>query len=344
VIPETGNLAFLGIPVRNAFEMAEVDRRTTMGKSPVDVVVADSQGTASMAVTAHKQSTVARGIDGVFSLLSGPTLALKPIVQAEGRLFIAATIDASVCEGSTNLIRPYYNNAAEGRAVLEFLRTHGAKSVGIIYSTDSATAYEVEKVVLPGLATMGATVTKRTYSVGEKDFRNQVLAVHSAKPGFVLAYGFGSDLPQLASQLREQGVFGSATVIGPVGVADAILGRGLKPFAGMQYIAPSFMFEEYEAQNPAYGSFKQRYLQKYGADAFSESAVYAYDTYNMLAEAVEATASTKAQDIKAQLVAKGFTGLAGRYIFEPDGNTDLPISLAEIAPDGSRVAVVKVFN
>ncbi len=337
ILPLTGNLAFLGVPIKNALQLAEEDwkERLSTGNVRLKVTFGDSQGDPKTAVTVYSQSDALGRVDAVFSFLSGQTAALKPIAERNAALFIAATIDPSITQGSKHLIRPYYSLGAEAEALLKFIGELKPRGVGLIYSIDAATAYAAEKITLPGLRAAGIPVEVQTFKVNERDFRNQVQAIKAASPEVVVANGFGSDLPFLVNNLREQGVFPPAKVIGPIGVADAIPAQGTEPFKGMYYFGPEFLHTSYEATHPEYRSFKDRYIKRFGAQQFGESAVYAYDTYQIIAQALLGTKSADTSVVFAYLIGNNTVGVAGPYDFDESGDCEPGVVLAHVRNDGS---------
>ena len=227
--------------------------------------------------------------------------------------------------------------------MVEVVSEKKPNKVGIIYSTDSATAFEVEQIVLPGLKRMGIPSIIQPYRVGNRDFRTQVAVIKSEAPETVLTYGFGSDLPFLIHTIREQRVFNKSMVIGPIGIADAIPSKTTRPFVGMYYFGPTFLYKNYEKQNPEYCAFKTAYISRYGAVRFNESAVYAYDAYGLLSQAILTTRSIDATSLMRIFTLKKMYGLAGEYTFDKSGNCNPPVGFAHILENG-EIKLLRVFN
>ncbi len=345
ILPLTGNLAFLGVPIKNALELAEEDWEQKLSESDISIelLFGDSQGAPAKALSIHKQNAATGKVDATFSFLSGQTLALKPVVAESGGLFVAATVDPSVTENSTNMIRPYYSFGAEANAILEVIKEEAPATVGMIYSLDSATAYAAENITLPGLRSMGINTSVETFKVGQREFRNQVVSVKNSNPDIVLTNGFGSDLPFLINTLREQEVFPPAQVIGPIGIADAIPSQGTDPFRGVKYFGPPFLLPGYEQENDIFSKFKARYIEQYNAKQFGESSVYAYDAYSLLAKALLNTRSSEAGTLFLHMVENNLGGLAGEYDFDVNGNTNLPVAYSHIEDTG-EIKLLRVFE
>jgi len=345
IIPDTGNMAYLGDPVKNALIMAQEELKDELSQKNIslNLIFGDSQGNPKTAVTIYNQNKSLKKIHGVFSYMSGPTLAIKPLAQQDNILMIAATVDPSITFDSKNLIRPYYSFGSEGTSVLKVVEEKKPKKVAVIYSTDPATAYEVEKIVIPGINKIGIPCEVQSYKVGERDFRNQVVIVKLSKPEMILTYGFGSDLPFLINTLREQKAFDGIFVTGPIGIADALPSQTTKPFAGMYYFGPAFLLEEFEKGREDYRAFKAKYIQKYGADKFTLSAVYAYDSLRMLAQSIMSTNTTDASILFKEIIAKHNKGLAGEYSFDNLGNSNPSVGFAYIDKEG-HIKLVREFK
>jgi len=343
ILPLTGNLSFLGIPIKNAFLLAEEDWKNKLRNSGVYINInfGDSQGNPKTAVSVYMQNQAIKPANAVFSFLSGQTGALKPIVEQSNALFIAATIDPSICKGSKHLIRPYYSLGAEAKSLLSFIKYLKPKSVGIIYSIDAATAYAAEQITIPGLKSYGIPTTVQTFKVRERNFRNKVQVIKKMSPDIVITNGFGSDLPFLVNTLREQSVFPPATVIGPIGVADAIPGQGTEPFKGMFYFGPDFLRPDFEKNNPEFKDFKNRYIKQFGPKQFGESAVYAYDTYQIIAETLLSVKTTDTMKIFKYITQNNLFGIAGIYNFDESGNCEPSIVLARVNEDGT-ISSIKI--
>lgn len=349
ILPLTGNMAFLGVPVKNALILAEEDWKEKLAneKIAINLIFGDSQANPSTAVSIHMQNKAIKEINGLISFLSGQTQALKPVAEAENTLFVALTVDPSICSNSKNLIRPYYDFGAEGKAFLEIISEKKANKIGIIYSTDPATAFEVERVVIPGLKQTGIDTIIKSYGVGNRDFKMQVLTMKTqpdSLPEILLTYGFGSDLPFLINTVREQSLFDKVMVIGPIGIADAILSKNsTKGFEGVYYFGPLFMYSDFELKNPDYRSFKQKYTQKYKIEELNESSIYAYDAYLIIAQALIKAKTTDTPSIIKEIKSRKIKALAGSYSFDQSGNTTPPMGYAKILGNGD-VKLIRSFN
>lgn len=227
--------------------------------------------------------------------------------------------------------------------MLKIIEEKKARKVGIIYSTDAATAYEVEKVVVPGLKKLNISHELQTYKVGDRDFRIQALSIKKELPDILLTYGFGSDIPFLINTLKEQGVFDKVMAIAPIGVADAIPSKSTKPFAGIFFMAPSFIHKAFEEKNPRFAAFQERYIKRYKIEQFTVSSVYAYDNYSLLAQALIALRSTNPENLMRHFTSKKLEGMAGAYIFNKYGDCSPPVGFGFVEKDGD-IKFLKEFK
>jgi len=344
IVPLTGNVAILGVPVKNGLELAQDEWRERLSKEKVSINLnfGDSQANPKNAVTIYNQSKALRKVNAVYAYLGGITLALRPLTETDNVLLIAGTGDDSVCDGAKNIIRPYYSFRAEGEAMLEVISEKAPKKVGLIHSSDSATVYEVEKVIVPGLQKMNIIPIVQPYQPGNRDYRTQVLAVKKAAPEIVLTWGFASDHPFLISTLREQRV--KSMIIGSFAISHLVASnRVTTPLYGMYYMGPSFLHRTYEEQNPQFKAFKTKYIKRYGAEQFHEAAVDAYDAYSLTAQALLAVRTTDAVALRSEILKGGFSALAGKYIFDEAGSAKTPIAFSHITETGDS-GILRVFS
>jgi branched-chain amino acid transport system substrate-binding protein len=344
IVPQTGPLAFLGTPIVHALEIAADDFRKELSGDGLDIRLqyGDSQGKPQTAVTVFRQMTAARDFHAIFSYLSGQTKALKPLVAEEGKLYIASTVDDSVCDDSRLLLRPYYSFRKEGDAMVDLVNEMKPATVAIIYSQDSSSSWEVEQVVLPGLKGHGFSPVVQSFEPNSKDFRAQVTAIRDRQPDIILIFGFGPDLLQLVRQMKTLGLYDQTKVIGSLAISEAIVAEGsAEEFVGLHYFEPTF-YHQKEGLSQTYDMFKAEYIKRFGSKEFQQSCVYAYDSYLLLVRALHATRSTSAETIADFLLDNPIEGLAGRYDFDETGNCDLPIAYVHVE-EGGELKVARTF-
>jgi ABC-type branched-subunit amino acid transport system substrate-binding protein len=242
-----------------------------------------------------------------------------------------------------NLIRPYYSFGIEGEAMVQIVSEDKPNKVGIIYSRDSSSSFEVEKVVIPGLEKLGVPMVVESFVPNKREFRDQVTVIKAADPDQLLLFGFGPDLSALVKTLKEQGLYEKTKIVGSVAIGEAIIAEGdTKAYAGIYYFEPTFYHDGYENENAAYADFKRRYIERYGEKQFQHSSVFAYDAYLVVAKALMREKTKDASTLMDSIRRNPTAGLAGVYVFDENGDTKLPVGLVHVSPEG-ELKLVRTF-
>lgn len=331
LIPETGNLAFIGKPMRNALVLAEEEFRKRQAGAALDLqlVFADSQGNPRDAVTQFNRLADVEKINALITTLSGVIGAVNPLARDRDVLFVGLTPDPTFLNTNPNGLRVLFSFDKEGNQIADIAKQRAWKKLLILHSTDAATTYEVSKVLIPRLNADGSSATVDTFTVGQRDFQT-LCAKHAAGPwDAVIYHGFGSEIPFVAEACGIHEAIRRAPKIGPLSTLD-IKPELRKSVVGLQFFAPAFMAKG----GGDYESFAKRYTERFPGQTFTYSAVYAYDAYQLIANAVASQGSATAAQVKA-LLAKPTKALTQTYSFNEAGDFHPDTALMEIASDGS---------
>ena len=331
LIPETGNLAFIGKPMRNALTLAEEESRAQLAAVGIDLQLAfaDSQGNPRDAVTQFNRLADIENVKAIVTTLSGVIGAVNPQARERDILLVGLTPDPTFLKTNPNGLRVLFSFDREGNLIADTAKQRGWKRVLLLHSTDAATTYEVTKVLLPRFAADGVEATVDTFTVGQRDFKT-LCAKHAAGPWDAVVYhGFGSEIPFVAEACGVHEAIARAPKMGPLSTLD-IKPDLRKAVVGLQFFAPAFMAKlggDYEA-------FAKRYADRFPGQTFTYSSVYAYDAYQLIANALLARGIGSAAQIKAQLT-KPTKALTQEYTFDASGDFQPETVLMEIARDGT---------
>lgn len=331
LIPETGNLAFIGKPMRNALLLADEEfRKMQAGAGPdLQLVFANSQGNPRDAVTQFNRLADVEKINALITTLSGVIGAVNPLARDRDVLFVGLTPDPSFLSANSNGLRVLFSFDKEGNQIADIAKQRDWKKLLILHSTDAATTYEVSKVLVPRLNAYGSSTTVDTFTVGQRDFQT-LCAKHANSPwDAVIYHGFGSEIPFLAEACGIHETIRRAPKIGPLSTLD-IKPELRKSVVGLQFFAPAFMAKG----GGDYESFAKRYAERFPGQTFTYSAVYAYDAYQLIANTVASGGPATAAEIKAKL-AKPTKALTQTYSFNATGDFHPDTALMEITSDGS---------
>ena len=95
MMPETGNLAFIGKPTVCALNLAAEHMQSELDKSKInlEILFADTQGNPREAVTQYSRSVEMGNANGIITSLSGVIGAINPMASNKDILFIGLTPD-----------------------------------------------------------------------------------------------------------------------------------------------------------------------------------------------------------------------------------------------------------
>jgi len=328
ILPLTGPIAFLGVPVKNAIALAveEINKEGGINEKKIKVLYEDSAGQAKNAVQAMNKLVDIDKTKIVFAFLTSIIETVKPIADQKNVLLLAQSVYPPVVEGSKNTFRIFYSFKDEAMKITNYIRASNVRKLAFIRSRDSATEYEVTKYIIPELKKLNIEFVDETFNVGSKDFKVQVAKSKSINPNMLIILGFGSDFPGVLKELEQQKVK-DLEIVGGIGfieipkdkIPDNILNN-------LTFFVPPYYVESNKNQE----QFKKKYSAKYNTEDISYSAAYAYDNIFLLAKALEASESTDLNDIKnAFSKIKEYDGITGSI--ELLSNGDSKVEVARVA-------------
>jgi ABC-type branched-subunit amino acid transport system substrate-binding protein len=316
LIPETGNLAFIGKPMRNALTLAEEESRKQLAAVGIDLQLtfADSQGNPREAVTQFNRLADIENVRAIVTTLSGVIGAINPLARERDILLVGLTPDPTFLKTNSNALRVLFSFDKEGNLIADIAKQRKWKKLLLLHSTDAATTYEVSKVLLPRLSGDGVEAVVDTFTVGQRDFKTLCAKHASSVWDAVIYHGFGSEIPFVAEACGAFENIAKAPKIGPLSTLD-VKPDLRKSLVGMQFYAPAFMAKP----SGEYDAFAKRYAGRFPGQTFTYSSVYAYDAYQLIANALLARGVGTAMQIKTQL-GKPTKALTQEYVFNASGD------------------------
>ena len=335
MLPETGNLAFIGQPTKCALTLAAQDMQSDLSKDDIkiDMVFADTQGNPREAVTQFGRYVELGKSNGIITTLSGVIGAISPLAKNKEQLFIALTPDPSFLKENPYGMRVL--SSLGGPRLTSLIKERGYKRGLILHSTDAATMYDVTQLMIPDLKASGVELTVDTFDVGQRDFKNLAAKHAGAALDFLVIHGFGSELPYVAQACAGFPNLKSAALLLSLGTLDS------KPdvrsaLVGGQFFAPAFL----DSESPLFNDFKKRFVDHCPGMTPGYPAIYAYESYTLLANALMKTHSAKALDLKKSLQSP-IKALTQEYRFDSQGDFVPEMILMQVAADGSFVTARK---
>lgn len=304
LLPQTGNLAFLGPPEEAgvALAVSEVNEATADTGLTVDVTYGDSGNTDNKAYETEAPRILAEGVSAIIGAASSGT-SLQFIDQVVGEGVIqfspANTSDAFTTYDDNGLyFRTAPSDVLQGEVLGNLIAEDGHQTLGLIVLNDSYGTGLAKYVTAAFEAAGGEVVAAPTYNTGDTVFDTQISEVLAAAPDAIALITFdeiSTILPSLFGQIAPEKLYfvdGNLKNFGDEFAAGSLTGaKGTLPGLTIDSL----------------GAFTDRldaFLEETGGAALEDYsyAAESYDAVILLALAsLAAGGATEGADIAAKL-------------------------------------------
>jgi branched-chain amino acid transport system substrate-binding protein len=264
ILPLSGDLAFLGIGIRNGALLAKEDIEKQGGN--VDLVFEDNRGDLATSARLGSRFVNSDRVAAVVSIISGVGAVLKPLAAKAQVLHIGICSDPDVADGRFSFVN--YLTAEQG--VKRYLE-HFRASVGVnkslaVVQLNEAGFERIVKELQRSIDSNPRIVDLQTFNRGSSDFRSLLLRVGKTKPDALLLLGLSPEIELLARQARTLRISTPLTSIESFGLAN-----DKSSFEGAWFIDSAVPSQE----------FQGRYAATYGSQV-TPGVGHAYDTVRMV--------------------------------------------------------------
>jgi len=285
---------------------------------PLELVIEDNQSTNPGTVLAFSKL----GGDKTIVAIIGPirstqVQAASPAIAKAGIPVMIGGTDPSLTKVNNPwLFRCRPNDSFSSRVLADFgVNNLKLKKWAIVHSTDTFGSGG-KKALEDELKALGVTpVLVQGYTNNSQDFTPVVLAIKKSGAEVIGSYMTNStDLGILAKQLRQLGV--SATWIGSATITtDTAIKLAGDALHGTYGIA-DFSADANDTAKSFAAAYRARY--KLEPDVYSG---WAYDATHVIAQAITASKSTRAEDIRKGILGlRNFKGVEGNFNFDESGD------------------------
>jgi branched-chain amino acid transport system substrate-binding protein len=232
--------------------------------------------------------------------------------------------------------RTAHNDLVQGRVAAEFV----FNELGL---TKAATIHDGSPYAL-GLATVfadvfrelgGEIVSEQAVNVGDTDMRPVLTTIAAAAPEFIYYPIFTAEAGFITAQSKEVPGLEETGLM----AADGSFSQDFVNAAGDAALGMYLSSPDFSAFGDAYQGFLTKHEEKFGGPPLSAFHAHAYDAMNVIAAAIEATAT---QDGDTLIIGKqalrdaiaataDFQGLTGNITCDPNGDcADPKIAVYEV--------------
>ncbi len=216
LLPQTGNLAFLGPPEEAgvAMAVAEVNDAAADTGLTLDVTYGDSGDTDNKAYETEAPRILAEGVSAIIGAASSGT-SLQFIDQVVGEGVIqfspANTSDAFTTYDDNGLyFRTAPSDVLQGEVLGNLIAEDGNQTLGLIVLNDSYGTGLAKYVTEAFEAAGGEVVAAPTYNTGDSNFDAQISEVLAAAPDAIALITFAeisTILPSLFGQVAPEQLY-----------------------------------------------------------------------------------------------------------------------------------------
>ena len=329
VAPVTGEAATFGTSTKNGFVLAFADCNAAGGLlgRQVKLAFADDKGDPAEGATVYTkliQQDKAVAILG--PVMSKVALAGAPICQS-GQIPMMATTatNPKVTQVGDYIYRACFIDPFQGTvgAIFAFNELKARKAgclfdVGNDYTKGLSDFFKAKFTALGG-----QVVAFEGHATGATDFKAQLTKILTSKPEVLYISDYYNDVALIAKQARELGYKG------PLLGGDGWDSPKLVELGGAAIEGGFFTNHDLEPNRPAVKSFHDKYQAKFGAEPDALS-VLAYDSANLMFDAIKRAGKTEGPAVREALVAANLDVVSGHIKFDQDRNPVKSVGIFEI--------------
>ncbi len=320
----------LGIAMLHGAQLAieEANGRGAYGGKPFKLMVHNDQ--AVWGASSNEIVKMAYD-DKVWAMLGSINadsthIALRVSLKAEVPIVNSASTDPTIPE----TIVPWYlttiqDDRVQGYTLARRIYTDlGLKKVALLRVNDRYGRFGILKFKDASRRLGHPVVIEQKYMPGDTDFRRALRIINESDADGIVIWGDASPAGNILKQMREMGmkqrVFGSFRVLG-----DDMLRNAGEAAEGLEIVFP---FDP-TRDDPGWLAFNQRFEKRFGSrpDVF---ASLAYDTMNILLQAVCRAGLNRGRIRDALTAVESYKGVTGDMVFDPNCKNTVPMYLATV--------------
>lgn len=318
ILPLTGPVSSYGNAVSNGIKLAvdEINAKGGVLGKQVEVIYKDDQGDSDKTKAAFEQLASDGNVTSIIgAVTSKSSLAITGEAQAKHIVMISPTsTNDAVTNAGDYIFRACYNDSYQGEVVANFaVNNLKVKRAAVLYDANNTYCKDLSKKFIDTLGTLGAeVVANESYNTGDKDLSTQIKKIKTSNPDVIFVPDYSNVIPDIAKQIKNNGI--SAPLLGADGW-DGVTDNGGDELVGSYY---SNHFSA-DANDPLVKVFVKVYQNKYNSvpNAF---AALGYDSFNILAQAIQSAGSTEADKIKDSLKNTNGKFVTGNIRFDENRN------------------------
>lgn len=302
----TGSTSELGVNGRNGLMMAieEVNATGGVNDKSVEVVVKDDKNDPETGLTVDQELYEA-GVSFIIGHMTSNMAALSiPFVNSKDMLMINPTMSATTLINQDDRFISVVSPNSDQAAVIKesMVKNGGGKGVAVIYeSRNLAYTGTVKDCLAQEIAPLGGQIIyeEAFLSGANPNYLDISQRVLNTKPDSIVILASSFDAAMFCQQFyklnNQTHIYLAAWSMNN----DLILQGG----EAVEGVTITSLIDS-DSQMPSYTTFREKYLNKYGAEP-TFASVYTYEAAMVLFDAMEEANSDDPETIKSAIIKKG---------------------------------------
>ena len=321
--PLTGSWASEGQEMKRNVELltAEANARGGLLGRPVELVVEDDGGDPRTASLAAQRLTTSGVVAVIGTYGSAVTEATQNILDEAGVIQVAngSTAVRLTEKGLQHFFRTCPRDDEQGRVGASLIQKAKASRVALLHDNSAYSKGLADEINALLKARNVNVVFFDALTPKEQDYSAILTKLKAAGPDVVFFTGYYPEAGLLLKQKRQMGwtvpFLGGDAINNP----DLVKIAGKEAAQGFRFLSPPI---PKDLDTPEARAYVAAYQKKYGEAPSSIYGVLAGDGFRVIARAIEATKSVKADALRDYLVGglKDFPGYTGKIGFNAKGD------------------------
>ncbi|MEV1129175.1 ABC transporter substrate-binding protein [Agromyces sp. NPDC049794] len=328
VLDITGVGANLGVPEQNTLNMLseQLNEDGGINGREVELIIKDNQSTEDGAAKATTELIENEQVDLIIGASrTGPSLAMRPLVEAAQLPTISIAANAAIVEGSEWVFKTAQNDVVVLERILDHAESQGYTKIAL---ARDATGFGegIADIITELGAERGITLTAtEAFEPSATDFTAQMTNLRGADADAVIIWGITPSAGLAQAAYVQIGVgkpayqsHGVANAAFFEAAGDAAEGA----IAPMGRLLVADQLEEDDPQKEVIDEFIADYTEAFGNPP-SSFAGHAYDAWKIGVAAIE-EAGTDPEELRDAIEATSdFVGISGVFTMTPENHSGL---------------------
>lgn len=278
VIPQTGNLAFIGDQIKNGIELALNDKKDTT----IRVIYEDSKGNSRDGVSAVKKLLSIDNVDYIIVNLTRVAMASVPLINKSNSVGFFLSTHPSILDNIDNGFRIFTSGKQEGDLISRYIiDSTKIKKISCIYVNDSygeGTVNYIRNIINKDISVL---------DIAQYDFTNPnflPLVSKSKQLGAegILLIGYGFEYEQFLEKLNQIKYY--PTIFSNFSFANKE-GLEINKYKKNKIVFTAPIFEDSTMYSSTISDFIKKYKSKYNSLP-DFNAAYGYDNIKIIIDAI----------------------------------------------------------